>query len=142
MFRTFHTEHFGQIEVAPESIVEFPAGLPGFEELRRFTQWEHPDQPALIFLQSLERCGLCFLAVRVETLRPDYRVSIAGEDLELLGIAAGTPVRALAVISLVEGAEPTANLLSPIVIHTPTRRAVQAIRPDNLYSCREALVCS
>jgi hypothetical protein len=40
----------------------------------------------------------------------------------------------------VEGDSPTANLLSPVVIHTASGRAVQAIRPDALYTCREPLV--
>ena len=46
-----------------------------------------------------------------------------------------------------KGQAPTANLLAPVVIAIRTRRAVQAIRPDQRYGCREPLeveeaVCS
>lgn len=142
MVRTFGSTHFGEIHVEQDAVIEFPAGIPGFEDLRSFTILRHPEHPSLIFLQSLESAGLCFLAMPAEALRPDYVVSIRDEDLALLGADAGTHLQPFAVLSLVEGQPPTANLLSPIVIHPEARRAVQAIRPDNLYTCTEALVCS
>lgn len=124
-------------------MIDFPAGVPGFEDLRSFAILGHPDHPSLVFLQSLDNAGLCFLAMPVEALRPDYELNISDEDLELLGVgASGARLRCLAVLSLVEGQAPTANLLSPIVIHAEAGRAVQAIRPDHRYSCQEALVCS
>ena len=53
--------------------------------------------------------------------------------------ALGSDVLALAILCLAEGQPPTANLLAPVVIATRTRRAVQAIRPDQRYGCREPL---
>ena len=144
MAGTFRSAHFGTLDIHPDSVLTFPAGMPGFEDLRRFTILDHPEQPALIFLQSLERPGLCFLTAPVEVLRPDYELLISEEDLELLGVrdTAAGGFKALAVLSLVEGEEPTANLLSPVVIHTASGQAVQAIRPDQRYTCRERLACS
>ena len=139
------TDHFGAMAVEEASTVRFPAGLPGFEDCREFVLLQHPEQPALSFLQSLEQPALCFLAVPVRVLRPDYGLSINGEDLELLGLRAGSAVRdgidvlTLAIVSVAEDEPPTANLLSPVVIHLQSRRAVQAIRPDGRYGCREPL---
>jgi flagellar assembly factor FliW len=143
---TFTTAHFGRITVDPAAVVEFPEGLPGFEQCRRFLPLNHPAADGLVFLQSLESPGLCFLAVPVQTLRADYRIAMTAEDLDLLRLpedrppALGREVNALAILSLVEGQPPTANLRSPVVIHAATRRAVQAIRPDERYGCREPLV--
>jgi flagellar assembly factor FliW len=153
MIQHFDSRYFGKIAVDPQSIIEFPAGLPGFEDSQRFIVLQHADQSALAFLQSLENTGLCFLALPVGWLRPDYQLDLAEEDLELLGLPAdgkpvpGRDVVALALLSLVEGQEPTANLLSPIVIRAAAGKGVQAIRPDGRYSCREPLrvveaVCS
>jgi flagellar assembly factor FliW len=117
--------------------------MPGFDHLRKFALIGHPDHPSLVFLQSLEIAELCFLAVPVHLVRPDYQLNIADEDLDLIGAAdCGPALRSLAILSLAEGEAPTANLLSPVVIHTESMRAVQAIRPDSQYSCREALACS
>ena len=69
----------------------------GFEHLRRFTILGDPSHPELVFLQSLETAELCFLAVPVNLLRPDYQLQICDEDLELLGAeACGPALRGLA----------------------------------------------
>jgi len=144
---TFTSAHFGTIAVDEASVIEFPQGMPGFEERRRFLPLFHEQQPGLVFLQSLERPDLCFLALPVRCVRPEYELSMTDEDLDLLDLprrgrpAIGGDVAALAILSLVEGEEPTANLRSPVVIRIATRRAVQAIRPDERYGCREPL-CS
>jgi len=143
---TFATSHFGTITVDAGAVIEFPEGLPGFEDRRRFLPLNHPGGTGLIFLQSLELPELCFLAVPVQALRPEYRVAMSAEDLELLGLAEDRPpelsaeINALAILSLVEGEPPTANLRSPVVIRIATRRAVQAIRPDDRYGLREPLL--
>lgn len=98
-----------------------------------------------MFLQSLECADLCFLALPVQSLRPHYRVLLTAEDRQILGLSEtegpsiGSNVAALAILSLAEGREPTVNLRSPVVIHMRTRQAVQAIRPDEQYDCREPL---
>jgi flagellar assembly factor FliW len=99
-----------------------------------------------MFLHSVERADLCFLALPALSVRGDYELVMSDDDLELLDLAPeeapviGKNVAALAVISLVEGEAPTVNLLSPVVIDLRTRRAVQAIRPDDRYTCREPLL--
>ena len=125
--------------VDEQTIIEFATGLPGFEDCRRFTLLPHPEQAALIFLQSLERPDLCFLAMGVSNLRAGYQLAMTEDDMELLEASSDADVLALAVLSLAEGEVPTANLLAPIVIHTASRRAVQAIRTDQIYTCREPL---
>ena len=127
------------------STIEFPEGLPGFEECRRFVPLQHPERVGLVYLQSLEHAELCFLALPVRTVRRDYALALSSEDTALLGFpegvrpAMGSDVLALAILCLAEGQAPTANLLAPVVISIKTRRAVQAIRPDQRYGCREPL---
>lgn len=145
---TFVSDYFGPIAVAESSVIEFPNGLPGFEQSRRFLPIESPRQGGLVYLHSLERSDLCFLALPVRSLRPDYELLLATEDLALLELPAdrqpaiGRDVAVLALLSLVEGEDPTANLRSPVVIRIATRRAVQAIRPDERYQCREPLLAA
>jgi flagellar assembly factor FliW len=141
----FVSAHFGPIQVDDASTVRFPAGLPGFEERRRFLPLCDPRQSGLIFLQSLECAELCFLAMPVQVLRPHYEILLTGEDRETLELSTAAPVIgrdvvALAILSLAESQDPTANLRSPVVIHMGSRVAVQAIRPDERYQCREPLV--
>ncbi|MDR3702859.1 MAG: flagellar assembly protein FliW [Candidatus Sulfopaludibacter sp.] len=144
----FESAYFGLIDVNETCTIEFPQGLPGFEERRRFLPLQNPQQRGLIYLQSLEDARLCFLSMPVQTLRPEYEIALTPEDRVTLGLpAGGTPVigrdvAALAVLSLSEGEPALANLRSPVVIHMKTRVAVQAIRPDERYRFREPLVPS
>jgi|SRR5579872_3666470 len=145
---TFVSTHFGSIEVDESSAIRFPEGLPGFEDCRRFLPLKLPQTGALVFLQSLERVDLCFLALPVQVLRPGYELCLSAEDLDTLGLppgrqpVIGVNVAALAILSLKEGEDPSANLRSPVVIHLAMRRAVQAIRPDERYQVSEALLPS
>lgn len=148
---TLKTTHFGSVAVDELSALDFPEGLPGFESCRRFVPLESNGSPGLIFLQSLEQPQLCFITVLLRALWPDYELAIPPEERELLGFEADAPQAGkmvlLAVLSFVEGEEPTANLLAPIVVHAGTRRATQIVRQDGRYVVRAPLsaresVCS
>ena len=143
----FVSGHFGPIEVEESSTVYFPEGLPGFEERRRFVPLQMAQHAGLVFLHSLECSELCFLALPVKSLRPAYEAVLTPEDRDTIGLPRdgeleiGREIVVLALLSLVEGEAPTANLRSPVVIHAKSRLAVQAIRPDAVYQIREPLAC-
>ena len=142
---TIQTIHFGRLEIEDEETILFPQGLPGFEECRRFVPLHRAEVSGLVFLQSLEQPGLCFVAVVVRPLWPEYELWLSGEDREVLGLDGegegdlADDVVALAVLSFTEGEPPTANLLAPVAICWGTRRALQVVRRDERYSLREPL---
>ncbi len=133
------TKYFGSISYAEESAIDFPQGLPAFEEERRFVLIAPPESAPLVFLQSLARATLCFVAFPVLVVDKDYHLAIASEDLEDLGLATelqpvlGLEVKVLALVSILDERLATANLMAPIVVNVKTRRAVQAIRRDSRY---------
>jgi len=140
----FETQNFGTVDYEGNSILEFPQGLPGFEERRRFVALTFPDTRPLVFLQSLEDRNLCFITLPVLTIDRQYRLEVGEEDLARLDLAPerqpriGEQVACLAVVTLQETG-PTANLLAPIVINLGNLKAVQAIAPDSGYSHQHAL---
>jgi len=152
------TQQFGSIEYALEDVVDFPLGLPGFEQEHSFLLITPSTAKPLVFLQSLGRSELCFVTLPLEVVDPNYQLSVTTEDWKVLEVAGQNPpavgpedeqfddsrIRCLAIISLTNSC-PTANLLAPLVINPSARRGVQAIRLDNIYSHQhpvEALVCS
>jgi flagellar assembly factor FliW len=141
----FDTRNFGSITYQPETALEFPRGLPGFENCRRFLALTLPAREPLVFLQSLDDSGLCFITVPIQVVDRDYRLRMASEDLELIGFPAGgvpqigTDVLCLAVLSMREEG-PTANLLAPIVVNLRDRRTVQAVTPESAYSHQHPLM--
>jgi flagellar assembly factor FliW len=141
---TFHTKNFGLIEYENASAFEFPRGVPGFEERRRFLPLTQESSAPLVYLQSLEDPGLCFITLPVLAVDPAYRLQMTDEDLECIGLPRGRApkfgdVLCLTVVFVKEHG-PTANLLAPIVINLANHRAVQAIAPNSHYSYEHALV--
>ena len=64
------TKNFGRVEYGADSALEFPRGLPGFENRRGFLPLHQPENDPLLFLQSLEEPGLCFVTVPVLVVDP------------------------------------------------------------------------
>ncbi len=141
----FETKHFGVVEYGEESVFDFPAGLPGFEDEHRFIAIEQPSTKPILFLQSLRTPDLCFITLPVLVVDPGYEPAISPDDLRLLELPEhrqprlSSEVLCLAIISVSEGKPPTANLLAPVVINLKTRRAVQAIQSESGYSHRHVL---
>src|SRR5258708_7285892 len=139
------TTHFGTISYQPDSILDFPGGLPGFEDRKQFLPIHMAENDPLIFLQSLEQPALCFITMPVTSIDPGYRRAMAEDDAALLGFPAGhapqvgADVLCLAVVSLKESG-PTANLLAPLVIRLESHRGVQAIAPGSAYSWEHPLL--
>jgi flagellar assembly factor FliW len=142
---SFETKNFGVVSYESGSVLEFPRGLPGFEERRLFLVLQFDDSRPLVFLQSLEDPGLCFITLPVLAADPDYRLEVTGEDRELVGLPLtsalriGQDVLCLTVLSLQESG-PTANLLAPLVVNISNLKGVQAIAPESDYSHQHALL--
>ena len=80
------TRDFGELAYEPSSECFFPRGLPGFEEQKRFVLMERDGLAPIVFLQSVQTPGLCFLAVSVWVADPGYQVGMTRDDLCALGL--------------------------------------------------------
>ena len=140
-----NTRQFGELEFDDDAVLEFPAGLPGFEDQTRFVLVERPAAAPIVFLQSLGLPDLCFLAAPLAAIDSAYDLAVTPEDLRRLGLDERRQPRpdeevvCLAILSAPEDGPLTANLLAPVVIGKRTRRAVQAVRMDSRYSHRHPL---
>jgi len=119
--------------------LQFPAGLPGFEEHRRMVPVEIPSQRPLIYLQSAEQARVCFLALPILAVHPGFELSLSEEDRSLLEFdplqlpasaipALGTDVLCLALL-VPFGKTVQTNLDAPIVINLHNSRGIQAVAP-------------
>ncbi len=141
---SFTTSSFGTVCYQQESVVEFPAGLPGFEAKRKFLALHFADLEPLLFLQSLEEPGLCFITLPVLAVAPRYSLQVSSEDLAQVDLPTsaqpriGKDVLCLTIITVREEGL-TANLLAPIVVNLSNLKAVQAIAEDSGYSHEHVL---
>lgn len=145
------TKYFETVDYEEASVLHFPAGLPGFENERRFLSLEQPANKPMVFLQSLASPDLCFIALPVQAIEPSYDLEVEESDLELLGLdrsqqtslnqtSLKKDLLGLALVTVEESGSLFANLFAPVVINTVNLRAVQAISPTGRYSHRHALL--
>jgi flagellar assembly factor FliW len=139
------SKSLGLISWEAESEIEFPRGLPGFEERRKFLAVHFPHTDPLIFLQSLDDPGLNFVTLPVRSVDPGYRIAASREDLELVGLPPnrqpriGDDVHCLAVLAIRETGV-TANLLAPVLINLRNLKAVQSVAQEGSYSHQHQLI--
>jgi flagellar assembly factor FliW len=142
------SKYFGELDYSPDAVFQFPSGIPGFEGQTAFVFLEQPHNDPLVFMQSLVEPGLCFVAVPVFVANPHYRLTLAAEDCESLGLPPaaqlriGEEVLCLALVTVSEGADPTANLASPIVLNLRTHTGLQSVQDCPEYSLQHPLLAS
>lgn len=126
---------FGTVEVADDRIIEFPAGLPGFEACRRFVLvHEEGREPEVFLLQSVDDPDVAFSITAPARLGVNLEFTLSDEEQALLAIENDDDV-AIAIIvrsQKQEEAGPasaglSANFMAPLVINTRARRGMQKV---------------
>jgi flagellar assembly factor FliW len=113
---------FGDINVRPQDVLEFPAGLLGFPECRNFALIAGQSN-GTYWLQSIEHPVLVFLLVDPFLAFNGYAVDLSPQDLSSLQITAPSDVAILAIVTLSRSPDEsaTANLQGPLAINLRTR---------------------
>lgn len=129
-------ERFGlkNVPVDPQTIFEFPQGIAGFEDFRRFKVFHEEGKPTVFWLQSLDDAAVSFPIITPEMIDLEYRIELSAEDSALLGLdAQSVDDVALAVIiyrNEADGGRIAANTRSPIVLNLAARKGMQKILRD------------
>ena len=129
------TPHLGEISWDAESELFLPSGLPGFENERHMIPVEIPAHRPLVFLQSTERSGVCFVSLPVMTICPDFKLHLTEDErVSLMFPDARDPEIGADVLCLAllfpSGRTVEANLDAPVVINLHNSRCLQALSPE------------
>ncbi len=68
-----NTTRFGSVEVKEEQFINFPWGIPGFEELKQYVLLEYKNGP-FQWLQSVEEPSVAFVVCPPDFIGIEYRV--------------------------------------------------------------------
>ncbi len=132
----------GPLEIRPETIITFPAGIPGFVALRNFALVD-TERDDLVWMQSVDDPDLTFLLADPFTIVPGFEVDIPSPDLAAIGATgAQGALLVLAVVQLEGGFPVAANLQSPIIIDRVRRQGRQVVLPDSAYGMHHPISIS
>ena len=119
----------GEVEVSPERVITFPAGLPGFEACRQFALL-HPEgseAPKLFMLQSLDEPEVAFTVTTPDIFGLNYEFALSDAEVDDLQLTDPADASVLLIVRR-DSANPVhANVMAPLVINTATRRGLQKI---------------
>lgn len=122
----YKTRDFGEREIPDSKVIIFKQPIFGFEDYTRYTLiFDEEIGEQIVWLQSLEEPGLCFLLFNPSQFEDFYKPEITEENEKLLGT--GDYV-CWTVLSLKEDFEAsTVNLKSPVIINSTTGVAAQIL---------------
>lgn len=134
----YKTRDFGEREIPDSKVIIFKQPIFGFEDYTRFTMiFDEEIGEQIVWLQSLEEPGLCFLLFDASTFSSFYKPEISEENEKLLGAG---DYACWAVLSVKENFnESTVNLKSPIIMNGTTGIAAQVILEQD-YSVRHPVL--
>ena len=107
---------FGQLEVSPEALIDFPEGMIGVGG-RRFALLEREESGAFKWLQETTEPDLALPVTDPFTFFPDYEVVLSDGEAERIGVTDPATAQVLVVVRADEDPNQiSANLLAPILI--------------------------
>lgn len=134
------TKLFGTIDIEEEKIIEFPMGIIGFENLKKFAliyDSEREERSKISWLQSMEEPLLALPVISPYDIREEYNPIVEDELMKNIGDPADADVLIFVTMSIPSDlTKMTANLKAPIVINTVDRKAMQVIVENEDYEIK------
>jgi flagellar assembly factor FliW len=121
-------------EAPPQAlVVDFPAGIPGFETCRHFVLIASADLSPLGCLKAVDSPEASFLVIDPSLLCLGYDLTLGEFERARIGAIGDEPLLWLAIVTIT-GTSATANLCAPVVINPRRMLGCQFIRDTHKYS--------
>ena len=134
---------FGTLSVDDERIIEFPSGLLGFPEHKRFALIQTGEENYFFWLQSVDEPNLAFVVADPAIFFKGYEVPLRDEtrqELRLGDEEGAERFLQVFVICNKVGEWLTGNLLGPLVVNAANRLAQQVVLTEKKWTTRQPLL--
>jgi flagellar assembly factor FliW len=124
---------FGSLEVDADKLIEFPTGLPGFEDCKQFTLLEVSEDKSsgVGILQSVDRPEVAFSIAEPGKFGLHYEFSLTEEEESLLRVSRIEDIAVFLILHRGEGGTNEVpvkgNLMAPLVINAAQRIGIQKV---------------
>ncbi|WP_026521627.1 flagellar assembly protein FliW [Butyrivibrio sp. VCB2001] len=130
------TRIFGEVEIEDSKIINFPNGIIGFPDLKKFTLMHDEEQgsSSIKWLQSIEEPGFAMPVMDPLVVCPDYSPEIDKTKIEDVGDLNDDDILVLVTVTVPHDlAKMTVNLMGPFVINVKDMKGTQAIVENDNY---------
>jgi flagellar assembly factor FliW len=131
------TKFYGTIELEHTKVIQFPQGIPGFENERRFIIIE-PDNSVFQCLQSLTHPEIAFIVISPFLICPDYSFNLSEEVSEQISLLKLEDALILGIVTIPPNntQAATVNLQAPVVINLKAGLGRQIILMEESFPMR------
>ena len=113
---TLQSTRFGDMEIAPEAVIEFPAGLIGLGG-SRYALIAREEDDTFVWLHSLDDPALAIPVTNPFKFFGDYEVILSDEETDRVGVTDPAMVDVWVTVRAGERLDDfTANLRAPILV--------------------------
>ena len=133
------TTRFGRMAVDDERIINFPRGLLGFPEHKRFALIQTGDENYFFWLQSIDEPSLAFVVTDPSIFFKDYQFPVKEETQQALALTDMGFVQIFVICNKV-GQWLTGNLQGPLVVNAQNRLGEQVVLNDKKWTTRQPLL--
>jgi len=135
------TLRFGELDIPEENIIEFPKGLIGFEQFKKYVLLEREDSDPFVWLQSLEAPNLAFVVINPVIFFKNYKIEIHYKELEDIAVRSLDRIEVYSVVTIPEDImKMSINLLGPLVINLDNNRAKQLVLVNSSYTIQHFIM--
>ncbi len=134
-----NTKVFGEVDIADDKIIHFPAGIIGFPDLTDFTliHDEEKGTDTIHWLQSVQEPGFAMPVMDPLIVQPAYNPEVDDEILKPIGEL--NPEEVLVLVTVTVPSDLTkmsVNLRGPIIINAAEKKACQVIVEGEGYDVK------
>ncbi len=121
---------FGEQTIDPSTVINFPNGIPGFEDQTRFKLFhQEGGNPLIFWLQSLDDESLTFSVAPPSIFNINYNFVLNDTEEAVLGIEDTADALILIILHKDESDQPTikGSIKAPLVINSAKRIGLQKV---------------
>jgi flagellar assembly factor FliW len=136
--KTINTR-FGEVQYDPSSVIHFPEGLVGLDQLKNFLVMPNEKKGPLFWIQSVDDPAFAFVVTDPTNFFLDYVVLPDEKERQKLGIDENGACFVLAIVTVTQDKQITLNLSGPILYAPESRKGIQVVLEDPRYGIRTPL---
>ncbi|MDR3221785.1 MAG: flagellar assembly protein FliW [Candidatus Accumulibacter sp.] len=137
-------DRFGlkDVQVDPDTLFNFPNGMAGFEDFKRFKLFYEEGGGTVFWLQAVDDAKVAFPVVAPGVLDIDYEIELSDEDCALIGVKEAADVAIVVVVyrDTKDSKNIAVNTRSPVILNLKTRlgmqKVLQDVQPSLVYRAR------
>jgi len=133
------TSRFGQVDVDDDRVIEFPKGLLGFAQYKKYVLIQPSDDGYFFWLQSVDTPELAFVVTDPSLFVQGYQVPLKADQMNELGIDREDEAQVFVIVNK-RGSVLTGNLQGPLVVNSNRKVGEQLVLADRRFNTRVPLL--